>query len=160
MTQKFTNGKLAWTAPVFLIQLLVIVFRLKTEPDYHWWITFIPLWIWNGTLLFFIGWCANNTSKREGDYFSWEVFAMAIFAACSITFEILLSIELTKPGSISVIIITLPLIFMLAAWTILACKGPTVLQKLGDNLSHVTQYGRGKLRKKHMKLSQRECNTL
>jgi len=116
-------GSLMWSAVVVFSILLVI--KINSMNLFPWYIVFIPAWIFILVWIIEIGVCFYkkiNRSQEEGfrKISIIEILFQAFLIAGTLTFLILLNIELSDPNSIGITALFLPVIILLVILFIIA----------------------------------------
>jgi hypothetical protein len=119
--------KLFVVGTLSLLQIISIVLHVRNGSTVHWAVAFIPLWILNMMILFYmLNWAL--TKYKTGDQeTSWTVVILLFtLFVCSTIFEVLLSVNLTHPGTYSVVNVYIPLIL----FTVILIVSPIIYKFL------------------------------
>jgi TRAP-type uncharacterized transport system fused permease subunit len=144
----YINAKMALVAPCLLVLVLLLMLRLHGTYSAHWSVTFIPLWVLDGVSLIWLSGVTftyimfqhRNTKHEyspsdESEYKGWHVLCFWVFFGCSIPFEILLSVELSSRGTISMLGLFTPLVVLFGLWSLIAWSNALLESNLASLFS-------------------------
>jgi hypothetical protein len=144
----YINAKMALVAPCLLVLVLLLMLRLHGTYTAHWSVTFIPLWVLDGVSLIWLSGVSityimfqqRNTRHEyspsdESEYKGWHILCFWVFFGCSIPFEILLSIELSSRGTVSMLGLFTPLVVLFGLWSLIAWSNALMESSLASLFS-------------------------